>query len=69
MNAKIVTVGDLSEFFKTLPPDTKIYVKEEDYRNRETSTRFVKLMQYGNTIKNIDGIEYRPEYKAIYFGI
>ena len=56
MKTKIITVADVIEFFKTIPPETKIRV-------------FVEVVQYGDSIDGIDGIEYRPEYKAIYFGI
>jgi hypothetical protein len=69
MKTKIITVADVIEFFKTVPPDTKIRVKREYTRNYETTTEFVELVQYGDSIDGIDGIEYRPEYKVIYFGI
>ena len=72
MKTKIITVADVIEFFKAIPPDTKIRVKREYTRNYETTTEFVELVQYGDSIDGIDGIdgiEYRPEYKVIYFGI
>lgn len=42
MKIKIITVADVIEFFKTIPPDTKIRVKEEYSRNWETALDLLK---------------------------
>ena len=69
MNTKIITVADVIEFFKTIPPDTKIRVKEEYSRNWETSTRYVEVEQYGDTFNGNNGIEYNNVTKTGDFGI
>jgi hypothetical protein len=69
MNTKIITVADVIEFFKTIPPDTKIRVKEEYSRNWETSTRYVEAEQYGESFNNNNGIEYNNVTKTVDFGI
>ena len=77
MKTKIITVADVIEFFKTIPPDTKIRVKEEYSRNWETSTRYVEVEQYGdafntfngNVFDTIDGIDYNEVTKTVDFGI
>ena len=69
METKIITVADVIEFFKTIPPDTKIRVKEEYSRNWETSTRYVEAEQYGESFNNNNGIEYNNVTKTVDFGI
>ena len=69
MKTKIITVADVIEFFKTIPPDTKIRVKEEYSRNWETSTRYVEAEQYGESFNNNNGIEYNNVTKTVDFGI
>jgi hypothetical protein len=68
MNNKIITVADVIEFFKTIPPDTKIRVKQEITRNYATYTEFVEVVKYDNYI-GIDGIEYNEATKTVDFGI
>lgn len=69
METKIITVADVIEFFKTIPPDTKIRVKEEYSRNWETSTRYVEVEQYGESFTGNNGIEYNNFTKTVDFGI
>lgn len=69
MNNKIITVADVIEFFKTVPPDTKIRVQEEINTGWETATRFVEVVQYGEDFSSIHGIEYNKVKKTIDFGI
>jgi hypothetical protein len=69
MKTKIITVADVIEFFKTIPPDTKIRVKEEYSRNWETSTRFVEVEQYGESFTGMNGIDYNEVTKTVDFGI
>lgn len=69
MKIKIITVADVIEFFKTIPPDTKIRVKEEYSRNWETSTRFVEVEQYGESFTGMNGIDYNEVTKTVDFGI
>lgn len=69
MNTKIVTVADVIEFFKTIPPNTKIRVKEEYSRNWETSTRFVEVEQYDDAFNSNNGISYNEVTKTVDFGI
>ncbi len=66
---KIITVADVIEFFKTIPPDTKIRVKEEINRNYSTYTKYVEVVQYDGDYKRIDGIEYNEVKKTVDFGI
>jgi hypothetical protein len=69
MKTKIITVADVIEFFKTIPPDTKIRVKEEINRNYSTYTKYVEAVQYDGDYKRIDGIEYNEVKKTVDFGI
>ena len=69
MNKEFVTVADVIEFFKTIPPDTKIRVKEEINRNYSTYTEYVEVVQYDGDYKRIDGIEYNEVKKTVDFGI
>ena len=69
MKTKIINVADVIEFFKTIPPDTKIRVKEEYSRNWETSTRYVEVEQYGDAFNCNNGIEYNNVTKTVDFGI
>jgi hypothetical protein len=69
MKIKIITVADVIEFFKTIPPDTKIRVKEEYSRNWETSTRYVEVEQYGESFTGMNGIDYNEVTKTVDFGI
>ena len=69
MKIKIITVADVIEFFKTIPPDTKIRVKEEYSRNWETSTRYVEVEQYGEFFTGMNGIDYNEVTKTVDFGI
>jgi len=69
MNTKIVTVADVIEFFKTIPPNTKIRVKEEYSRNWEVGTRFVEVEQYDDAFNSNNGISYNEVTKTVDFGI
>ena len=69
MKTKIITVADVIEFFKTIPPDTKVRVKEEYSRNWETSTRYVEVEQYGESFTAMNGIDYNEVTKTVDFGI
>lgn len=69
MKTKIITVADVIEFFKTIPPNTKVRVKEEYSRNWETSTRFVEVEQYGESFTGMNGIDYNEVTKTVDFGI
>ena len=69
MKTKIITVADLVEFLKMLPPDTKIRVKEEITRHYDTYTEFVEVVQHNGDYKRIDGIEYNEVKKTVDFGI
>ena len=69
MKTKIITVADVIEFFKTIPPDTKIRVKREYTRNYETTTEFVELVQYGESFTAMNGIDYNEVTKTVDFGI
>jgi hypothetical protein len=69
MKTKIITVADVIEFFKTIPPNTKVRVKEEYSRNWETSTRYVEVEQYGESFTGINGIDYNEVTKTVDFGI
>jgi hypothetical protein len=69
MKTKIITVADVIEFFKTIPPETKIRVKEEYSRNWETSTRYVEVEQYGESFTGMNGIDYNEVTKTVDFGI
>ena len=69
MNKNFVTVADVIEFFKSIPPDTKIRVKEEITRHYSTYTEYVEVVQYDGDYKRIDGIEYNEVKKTVDFGI
>ena len=62
-------MADVIEFFKTIPPDTKIRVKEEYARDYETSTRFVEVEQYDDAFNSDNGINYNEVTKTVDFGI
>ena len=72
MNKKEITVADIIKFFQSIPPDTKIRVKEEICRHWETSTQYTNVVQYGDcefNIECVDGITYRKEHNIVDFGI
>ena len=72
MNTKEITVADIIKFFQTIPPETKIWVKEEISRHYETTTQYAKVVQYGDgefDIECVDGISYNKEKNAVVFGI
>ena len=72
MNTKEITVADIIKFFQSIPPETKIRVKQEVQRNWETYTEYTKVVQYGDgefDIECVDGISYRKEHNIVDFGI
>ena len=72
MNTKEITVGDIIKFFQTIPPETKVRVKQEVQRNWETYTEYANVVQYGDgefNIEYVDGISYSKEKNVVYFGI
>jgi hypothetical protein len=72
MNTKEITVADIIKFFQSIPPDTKIRVKEEISYHYETTTKYTKVVQYGDgefDIECVDGITYRKEHNIVDFGI
>ena len=72
MNKKEITVADIIKFFQTIPPETKIRVKQEVQRNWETYTEYTKVVQYGDgefDIECVDGISYSKEKNVVDFGI
>jgi hypothetical protein len=72
MTTKEITVADIIKFFQSVPPETKIRVKEEVQRNWETYTKYSNVVQYGNgefNIESVDGISYCKEKNVIDFGI
>lgn len=72
MNTKEITVADIIKFFQTIPPETKIRVKQEVHNNWETTTEYTKLVQYGDgefDIECVDGISYSKEKNVVDFGI
>ena len=72
MNTKEITVADIIKFFQTIPPETKIRVKQEVYNNWETTTEYTNIVQYGDgefNIDYIDGISYSKEKNVVDFGI
>lgn len=72
MTTKEITVGDIIKFFQSIPPETKIRVKEEVSRNWETTTKYTNVVQYSDgefNIDSIDGISYWKEGNTIDFGI
>ena len=61
MNTKEITVADIIKFFQSIPPETKVRVKQEVQRNWETYTEYTKVVQYGDgefNIEYVDGISY-----------
>ena len=66
MNENFVTVADVIEFFKTIPPDAKIRVKTESFRGYETYTKYVNAVKYSTFI---DGIEYSEKHNTVDFGM
>lgn len=71
MTTKEITVADIIKFLQTVPPETKVRVKEEISRNWETSTAYTNVVQYGDgefNIECVDGITYWKEGKTIDFG-
>ena len=72
MNTKEITVADIIKFFQSIPPETKIRVKQEVQRNWETYTEYTKVVQYGDgefDIECVDGISYSKEHNIVDFGI
>ena len=72
MKTKEITVGDIIKFFQSIPPETKIRVKQEVQRNWETYTQYTNVVQYGDgefNIEYIDGISYSKEKNVVDFGI
>ena len=72
MTTKEITVADIIKFFQTIPPETKIRVKQEVYNNWETTTEYTNIVQYGDgefNIDYIDGISYSKEKNVVDFGI
>lgn len=72
MNTKEITVADIIKFFQTIPPETKVRVKQEVQRNWETYTEYANVVQYGDgefNIEYIDGISYSKEKNIVDFGI
>ena len=48
MTTKEITVADIIKFFQTIPPETKVRVKQEVQRNWETYTEYTNVVQYGD---------------------
>ena len=72
MTTKEITVADIIKFFQSIPPETKIRVKQEVQRNWETYTQYTNVVQYGDgefDIECVDGITYRKEHNVVDFGI
>ena len=72
MTTKEITVADIIKFFQSIPPETKICVKEEICRNWDTTTQYTKVVQYGDgefNIECVDGISYNKEKNAVFFGV
>jgi hypothetical protein len=69
MKNKIITVADVIEFFKNIPPDTEIRVRQECTANYSTGTEeLVEIIQYTG-FDRIDGITYDKETKTVDFRI
>lgn len=69
---KEITVGDIIKFFQSIPPETKIRVKEEVSCDWQTTTKYSNIVQHGGgefNIDSIDGISYWKEGNTIDFGI
>ena len=72
MNTKEITVADIIKFFQSIPPETKIRVKQEVYNNWETTTEYTNIVQYGDgefNIECVDGISYSKEKNVVDFGM
>ena len=72
MTTKEITVADIIKFFQSIPPETKIRVKQGVQRNWETYTEYTNVVQYGDgefDIECVDGITYRKEHNIVDFGI
>ena len=72
MNTKEITVADIIKFFQSIPPETKVRVKQEVQRNWETYTEYTKVVQYGDgefNIEYLDGISYSKQKNVVDFGI
>ena len=72
MNTKEITVADIIKFFQSIPPETKIRVKEEVTRNWDTYTKYSNVVQYGDgefDIECVDGISYSKEKNVVDFGM
>ena len=72
MTTKEITVADIIKFFQTIPPETKIRVKQEVYNNWETTTEYTNIVQYGDgefNIECVDGISYSKEKNVVDFGM
>jgi len=68
MKTKIITVADVIEFFKNIPPDTEIRVRQECTSNYSTDAESVEIIQYTG-FDRIDGITYDKETKTVDFRI
>jgi hypothetical protein len=68
MENKIITVADVIELFKNIPPDTEIRVRQECTTNYSTDTESVEIIQYTG-FDRIDGITYDKETKTVDFRI
>jgi hypothetical protein len=72
MTTKEITVADIIKFFQTIPPETKVRVKQEVYNNWETTTEYTNVVQYGDdefNIESVDGILYNKEKNIVDFGM
>lgn len=72
MTTREITVADIIKFLQTIPPETKVRVKEEITRNWETTTKYTNVVQYSDgefDIECVDGITYWKQGKTIDFGI
>ena len=72
MTTKEITVADIIKFFQTIPPETKVRVKQEVTRNWDTYTQYTNVVQYGDdefNIESVDGILYNKEKNIIDFGM
>jgi hypothetical protein len=72
MTPKELTGADIIKFFQSIPPETKIRVKEEVTRNWDTYTKYSNVVQYGDgefDIECVDGISYSKEKNVVDFGI
>ena len=61
---KVVTVADLVEFFKTIPPETKVAVlRDDDY-----GVKWSEDVNDGEDFGSVDGIDYIPTRNTVYLG-